>query len=105
MQTFLPFASFIHSVECLDDKRLNKQIVEAYQILMGRVPNANHPACLMWRGYEHYLREYATICCILACRAGRQKGKGGQRGVVGMGEGKRDCGVGRCTRITCRKAF
>lgn len=64
MQTFLPFSSFIHSVECLDDKRLNKQIVEAYQILTGRVPNANHPACLMWRGYEHYLREYATICCI-----------------------------------------
>ena len=25
MQTFLPFASFIHSVECLDDRRLNKQ--------------------------------------------------------------------------------
>ena len=63
MQTFLPFASFIHSAECLDDSRLNKQIVEAYQILTGRLPNANHPACLMWRGYEFYLQQYAIVCC------------------------------------------
>lgn len=33
MQTFLPYPSFIKSAQCLDNKRLGKQRVEAYQIL------------------------------------------------------------------------
>ena len=67
MQTFLPYPDFQKSVACLDSKRLGKQRVEAYQILTtlttGRKAWANHPATLMWRGYEDALKLYmnATI--------------------------------------------
>lgn len=63
MQTFLPFADTYWSAHILDSKRLNKQIVEAYQIYSGRVPNPNHPACLMWKGNEAFLRKYIAACC------------------------------------------
>ena len=33
MQTFLPYKSFERSVQVLDNKRLGKQRVEAFQIL------------------------------------------------------------------------
>lgn len=58
MQTFLPSWSFIHTASILDNRRLNKQIVEAYQIWSGRVPTKNHPACLMWSGYKDALLFY-----------------------------------------------
>lgn len=32
MQTFLPTPDFLETAKILDNKRLNKQIVEAYQI-------------------------------------------------------------------------
>jgi hypothetical protein len=32
MQTFLPYKIFMKSLECLEDKRLGKQKVEAKQI-------------------------------------------------------------------------
>lgn len=62
MQTFLPFPNFSASAAILDDRRLNKQIVEGYQILTGRLPNRNHPACLMWQGREDSLRLYIMAC-------------------------------------------
>ena len=47
----------------LDSKRLNKQILEAYQILKVLSTNGkawrNHPAVLMWEGHEHALHSYA----------------------------------------------
>ena len=58
MQTFLPYTDFIKSAKCLDYKRLGKQRVEAKQILnilLGETTKAgwtNHPAVLMWSGYE-----------------------------------------------------
>ena len=58
MQTFLPYSDFRECAKILDNKRLNKQIVEAYQIYTGRVPQKNHPACLMWRGHEVHLALY-----------------------------------------------
>jgi len=62
MQTFLPYANFHLSAECLDNKRLNKQIVEVQQILKALTdPNygwQNHPAVKMWRGYEFQLCLY-----------------------------------------------
>lgn len=62
MQTFMPSYSFSSSAVILDNRRLNKQIVEAYQIWSGRVPNANHPAYLMWKGYNDALLLYiATL--------------------------------------------
>ena len=63
MQTFLPYVSYARCAACLDDKRLCKQIVEATQILTGRVPTKNHPAVLMWVGHERSLRSYITYMC------------------------------------------
>lgn len=64
MQTFLPFPDFQASAQCLDNKRLGKQRVEALQILNvltgKRSGWANHPAVKMWRGHEDSLREYMS---------------------------------------------
>jgi len=65
MQTFLPYANFGKSVQCLDYKRLGKQRVEAMQIINTLVHGsrwANHPAVLMWWGYENALRLYMNKC-------------------------------------------
>lgn len=85
MQTFLPFESFEESAFCLDNKRLNKQIIECGQILQAisrsrevtlrgawwdaatkthqtrPVPWGNHPATLMWCGYGGWLRHYRNV--------------------------------------------
>jgi len=64
MQTFLPYKQFDKSAQTLDNKRLNKQILESYQILKvlsNDDPNAawrNHPAVKMWRGVEGQLWLY-----------------------------------------------
>ena len=65
MQTFLPYQNYDESAESLDNKRLNKQILESYQILKvlsGQSPSGawrNHPAVLMWKNAEYSLRAYA----------------------------------------------
>ena len=70
MQTFLPFASFTASAEVLDYRRLGKQRVEALQIinvLRGRQKTngwRNHPAVLMWTGYEPALEKYHDTMII-----------------------------------------
>jgi len=77
MQTFLPYRNFRESAECLDYKRLGKQRVEAWQILnalvnkrngvtqkldkngkLRKIGWLNHPAVIMWEGYEQALKEY-----------------------------------------------
>ena len=64
MQTFLPYGDFEASAQTLDNKRLNKQILEGYQILKvlsGASPSGawrNHPAVLMWERSERELRRY-----------------------------------------------
>jgi len=64
MQTFLPVPNFVESAKILDYRRLGKQRVEAdqiYKILTGQsTGNAwkNHPAVLMWKGYEDALLHY-----------------------------------------------
>lgn len=76
MQTFLPHTdSFSHIASELDNKRLNKQVLEAWQILLticeldpqgkSRDPKGwrNHPAVTMWRGHELLLSDYATTLC------------------------------------------
>lgn len=68
MITFLPYSSFYESTKVLDDKRLGKQRVEAFQILKVLTENPqsrwrNHPAVKMWVGYEDALRYY-LYCCI-----------------------------------------
>ena len=64
MQTFLPSSNISYTAKSLDNKRLNKQILEGYQILKvlsGESPSGawrNHPAVLMWKGYETGLWSY-----------------------------------------------
>lgn len=69
MQTFLPYKSFEKTAECLDYRRLGKQRVEALQIFnaLTGVPTKsgksytgwlNHPAVIMWKGYEEALLLY-----------------------------------------------
>lgn len=72
IQTFIPIATTAYSVSAkvLDNKRLNKQALEAWQILMvltGLDPDgnlrpakgwANHPATRQWAGYEQALLDY-----------------------------------------------
>lgn len=74
MQTFLPYPSFLESIQCLDNKRLGKQRVEAAQILdvlEGRTQAwKNHPAVKMWRGYENALRHYFNGCVFEWMRRG-----------------------------------
>lgn len=72
MQTFLPYPDFKETAQCLDYRRLGKQRVEAYQIvkilsgLTDKKSNAwkNHPAVLMWKGYERVLIKYALTMCF-----------------------------------------
>ena len=64
MQTFLPYQDYNQCAKILDNKRLNKQILESYQILnilSGRSSSGawrNHPAVLMWKNAEKSLRIY-----------------------------------------------
>jgi hypothetical protein len=65
MQTFLPHSNILETAKELDSKRLNKQILESYQILKvlsGASPTGgwrNHPAVLMWKKHERALHTYA----------------------------------------------
>jgi hypothetical protein len=76
MQTFLPYKDFDKVATVLDNKRLNKQILECYQILKvlsNDDPHAgwrNHPAVKMWRGHEHGLFDYALAMIREAKRRG-----------------------------------
>jgi hypothetical protein len=72
MQTFLPYPAKRDSLDVLDNKRLNKQILECYQILKvlsNQSPSGawrNHPAVLMWKGAENELWRYAMTAIALA---------------------------------------
>jgi hypothetical protein len=75
MQTFLPYAEFERTAEVLDDRRLGKQRVEVLQILRAltreRYGWQNHPAVLMWDGYEEALGTYGLAVCREWTRRGR----------------------------------
>ena len=64
MQTFVPFDNFEQSAAVLDNKRLNKQLLEGRQIYKILANNqtygawVNHPAVKMWRGHDSALFEY-----------------------------------------------
>jgi len=76
MQTFLPYRDFKQSAEVLDNKRLNKQILEGYQILKvlnsddPRAAWRNHPAVKMWRGAETTLYSYILSMADVATAKG-----------------------------------
>ena len=77
MQTFVPVTSSFEDIaKVLDNKRLNKQALEGWQILMTlleldpqgnhRIPKSwvNHPAVKMWRGHEMALYRYIDAMVI-----------------------------------------
>ena len=67
VNTFIPYSDFTKIAKVLDSKRLGKQRVEAKQILnilLGKAKSnawKNHPAVLMWRGYETALKYYHNV--------------------------------------------
>ena len=72
MQIFLPYPSFKHSLQVLDNKRLGKQRVETYQIISAitRRPKLdgtpykgwlNHPCTIMWKDNLNALKEYLNL--------------------------------------------
>lgn len=72
MQIFLPYKDFRESLNCLDNKRLGKQRVEAYQIISAITNRkkldgtpykgwVNHPCTIMWKKYLNALREYHNL--------------------------------------------
>lgn len=66
MQTFLPYRSFTESAKVLDRARLGKQRIEARQLVSACLVGSgwsNHPACLMWKGYEKTLCIYGMAIC------------------------------------------
>ncbi len=66
MQTFLPYADFALSAKCLDNRRLNKQILEAKSIHNVIVYDLsswrNHPIVKMWRNYPEAIALYYNAC-------------------------------------------
>lgn len=64
MQTFVPFTDNHMNASVLDNKRLNKQLLEGRQIYKILSTNqrtgawVNHPAVKMWRNYDTGLFEY-----------------------------------------------
>lgn len=67
MQTFMPYSDYVDTARVLDYRRLGKQRVEAMQILnilTGKTQKKgwmNHPAVLMWKGYEASLAQYMNV--------------------------------------------
>lgn len=63
MQVFVCHESMALTASILDAKRLNKQIVEAFQLLTDRLPNLHHPAYLYWKEHKEELRNYLWYMC------------------------------------------
>lgn len=72
MQIFIPSPSCLQTARQLDKRRLNKQIIEAAQIL--RAINGegrgwlNHPATQMYRPYKEWLQLYRA--CLMEFQRG-----------------------------------
>lgn len=75
MQTFVPYPDSELSASLLDDRRLNKQRVETFQILRAITDDTygwqRHPAVEMWRGHVGALRVYGlAMCDVWSARGG-----------------------------------
>lgn len=77
MQTFMTHDNYMDTAKALDNKRLGKQRVEAYQILKALRGDyndtgawVNHPATVMWRGHEYELSLYGLTIAVEFCERG-----------------------------------
>ena len=88
MQVFVPSAAPIVVAECLDRKRLNKQVIECRQIIKAVCGESsawrNHPIVKMYSKHVLWLTLYAQ--CLEAYR----------RGDIG-GARRYSCMAGKCT--------
>ena len=71
MQTFMTHDNYVDTAKALDNKRLGKQRVEAYQILKALRGDyndtgawVNHPATVMWSGYQYDLALYGLTISV-----------------------------------------
>jgi Pyrimidine dimer DNA glycosylase len=66
MQVFLPWPSFEESARALDKLRLQKQVVEAYQLTRAATGSTrgwrSHPVTRMWCAHLDALTQYAEAC-------------------------------------------
>ncbi len=83
MQTFVPSTDLVECARVLDNRRLNKQITEAFQIVLElcgeRAGWQHHPAVRMWRGHETFLLTYGRHCYEEWQRRWRTQERGGVR--------------------------
>jgi len=67
MNLFMPYYSIAASVRSLDDVRLNKQILECYQILRVALGESegykNHPIVKHYSQYPGFVARYGWQCC------------------------------------------
>lgn len=73
MNIFLPYEyDIVKSVQSLDDVRLNKQVVECYQLLTSAIKekngesikgHRNHPVYVFYKDNLKFLSFYGYICC------------------------------------------
>lgn len=81
VNTFLPYADFIRSLARLDNKRIQKQSIEAFQIWMIltqpeiKTGFKNHPAVRMWKNYTNALRYYILLAVAETSRRITKTGK------------------------------
>lgn len=68
MNIFMPYESIEDSVKSLDDVRLNKQILECYQIMQVALGNSsgykNHPIVKHYIQYPGFTARYGSACCL-----------------------------------------
>lgn len=68
MQTFVPYSNIQQCANVLDYRRLGKQRVEVFQLLLALNGQSkgwrNHPAALMWKGHEGALALYGLEMCL-----------------------------------------
>ena len=72
MNVFLPEITISASVECLDDRRLIKQILEIDTLLDDGKGYNNHPVKVFYRDKKIFLAHYGYICC---CEYSQRFGK------------------------------
>ena len=59
------YQTIYQSLNCLDRRRLNKQLLEAKEIYDGLISGTSwgrHPAAKMWSSYTELLAHYHNIC-------------------------------------------
>lgn len=66
MITFLPYNDFVLSLRCLDNKRIVKQVIEAYQMWCCLMNISHHRwrntvMVKIWEGYEKALQLYTIL--------------------------------------------